>query len=160
MKNRVKFSTYSIAITAAVLLLSAVGIVSLVGETDRLVIFCVILGVAIISGLYYCPVSVEANQSGIVLNRLISRPRYFSYGEIASVDTCYPSAGGLRLCGSGGLFGYWGYFSDIIIGQYFGYYADRSQCFYIRLKSGRQYVASCENHVAMATAIESHIENI
>ena len=55
MKNRVKFSTYSIAITAAVLLLSAVGIVSLVGETDRLVIFCVILGVAIISGLIIVP---------------------------------------------------------------------------------------------------------
>lgn len=64
MKNRVKFSVYSIIITAAVLILSAVGIVSLVGETDRLVVFCVILGAAIVSGLYYCPVSVEANQSG------------------------------------------------------------------------------------------------
>ena len=157
MKNRVKFSTYSIAITAAVLLLSAVGIVSLVGETDRLVIFCVILGVAIISGLYYCPVSVEANQSGIVLNRLISRPRYFSYGEIASVDTCYPSAGGLRLCGSGGLFGYWGYFSDIMIGTYFGYYGSRSHCFLIGLTSGRQYVIGCTDPAAIVSYVEPRL---
>lgn len=157
MKNRVKFSTYSIAITAAVLLLSAVGIVSLVGETDRLVIFCVILGVAIISGLYYCPVSVEANQSGIVLNRLISRPRYFSYGEIASVDTCYPSAGGLRLCGSGGLFGYWGYFSDIMIGTYFGYYGSRSHCFLIGLTSGRKYVIGCTDPAAIVSYIEPRL---
>lgn len=154
MKNRVKFSVYSIIITAAVLILSAVGIVSLVGETDRLVIFCVILWVAIISGLYYCPVSVEANQSGIVLNRLISRARYFPYSEIASVDTCYPSAGGLRLCGSGGLFGYWGYFSDIMIGTYFGYYGSRSHCFLVKLKSGRQYVIGCSDPAAIVSYVE------
>lgn len=157
MKNRVKFSVYSIIITAAVLILSAVGIVSLVGETDRLVVFCVILGAAIVSGLYYCPVFVEANQSGIVLHRLISRPRYFSYAEIASVDTCCPSAGGLRLCGSGGLFGYWGYFSDIMIGTYFGYYGSRSHCFLVKLKSGRQYVIGCTDPAAIVSYIEPRL---
>ena len=66
-------------------------------------------------------------------------------------------AAGIRLCGSGGFFGYWGYFSDIVIGQYFGYYADRSQCFYIKLKNKRQYVISCKNHVGMVEAIRKNI---
>ncbi len=88
---------------------------------------------------------------------MLSGDKTFPLADIVEVDTCYPSAAGIRLCGSGGFFGYWGYFSDIVIGQYFGYYADRSQCFYIKLKNKRQYVISCKNHVGMVEAIRKNI---
>lgn len=160
MKSKVHFSSYCKIITVAVIALFAVGIATTTMVKSTFCLLIAVTALTVGSGLYYCPVSVEAGTDSVKIHRLLSRPKEFRYADIEAADTCYPSAGGIRLCGSGGFFGYWGYFSDIIIGQYFGYYADRSQCFYIRLKSGRQYVASCENHVAMATAIESHIENI
>lgn len=69
----------------------------------------------------------------------------------------FPSLGGLRLCGSGGFFGYWGYYTDIVIGNYFGYYGKRSQCILVRLNNGRQYVISCKNPDEMVYAISSHL---
>lgn len=160
MKSKVHFSLYCKIITLAVIALFAIGIATTTMERSTFCLLIAVVAMAVATGLYYCPVCVEADADSVKIHRLLSRPREFKYSDIEAADTCYPSAGGIRLCGSGGFFGYWGYFSDIIIGQYFGYYADRSQCFYIRLKCGRQYVASCENHVAMAAAIESHIENI
>lgn len=155
MKNKVKYSVFSLAMTAIVIILSIIGIISLRHNTDEQILFCVIMGLAIISGLYFCPVSVEANKDGIKLHRLLSRPKFFALDDIQSVDTCYPSAGGLRLCGSGGCFGYWGYFSDIMIGTYFGYYGKRSSCFLVKLKNGRQYVLGCENPAEMVGYIKS-----
>lgn len=157
MKNKVKFSIYSKIITVLVLILFVAGVIALLDNTRELPLFCIIMGGATITGLYFCPISIEADQSEIKLHRLLSHPKCFAYNDIQSVDMCYPSAGGLRLCGSGGFFGYWGYFSDIVIGQYFGYYADRSQCFYIKLKNKRQYVISCKNHVGMVEAIRKNI---
>ena len=157
MKERVRFSAYSLLITVAIVVLSVAGAISLRGDTHRLILLCVILGTAIVMGLYYCPVSVEAGESGITLRRLASRPRFFAYDDISFVDTCHPSAGGLRICGSGGAFGYWGYFSDIMIGTYFGYYGSRSHCFLIRLRNGRQYVIGCDGPVALTGFIRKHI---
>ena len=157
MKNKVKYSAYSLIITAAVLIIFAAAIATNLHDADNLAISCLILGAATLAGLYYCPVSVEADQTAVTLRRLLAGKKTFKCSDIASVDTCYPSAGGLRLCGSGGFFGYWGYFSDILIGTYFGYYGSRSHCFVIKLKNGKQYVIGCENPVAMADHISQYI---
>lgn len=158
MKNKVKFSIYVQVITATVIILCIIGEISLWDIPEKLIKFNLFVGAGIIAGLYYCPISVEANQSEIKLCRLLAKPKIFTYRDIQSVDTCYPSAGGIRLCGSGGLFGYWGYFSDIMIGTYFGYYGSRSYCFLVKLKNGKQYVLGCENPVAMVEYIESNME--
>lgn len=102
MKNKVKFSIYSKIITVLVLILFAAGVIALLDNTRELPLFCIIMGGATITGLYFCPISIEADQSEIKLHRLLSHPKCFAYNDIQSVDTCYPSAGGLRLCGSGG----------------------------------------------------------
>lgn len=159
MKNKVKFSIFVQVITAVVILLCIVGEISLWNIHEKLIKFNLIMGAGIIAGLYYCPVSVEANLSEIKLHRLLAKPKIFAYKDIQSVETCYPSAGGIRLCGSGGLFGYWGYFSDIMIGTYFGYYGSRSYCFLVKLKNGKQYVLGCENPVAMVDYIKSNLKN-
>lgn len=159
MKNKVKFSIFVQVITTVVILLCIVGEISLWNIHEKLIKFNLIMGAGIIAGLYYCPVSVEANLSEIKLYRLLAKPKIFAYKDIQSVETCYPSAGGIRLCGSGGLFGYWGYFSDIMIGTYFGYYGSRSYCFLVKLKNGKQYVLGCENPVAMVDYIKSNLKN-
>lgn len=155
MKNRVRFSALAIAITAMVLILSAIGIISVRHNADRLALFCLIMGTIIITGLCYCPVSVEAGDTGIALHRLLSKPKRFAYTDIQHVEVCYPSICGIRLCASGGCFGYWGYFSDYIIGAYFGYYGSRNHCFLVKMKNGRQYALGCEDPVAMVNHIKA-----
>lgn len=157
MKQKVKFSAYSLIVTAVVLVLFVVGIFTLLGNEEKLILFCIIMGMTTIAGLYFCPKSIEAAASGIMLHRLLSSPKEFSYNSIQEVDTCYPSAGGLRLCASGGFFGFWGYFSDIMIGSYFGYYGSRSNCILVKMKDGKQYVLGCDNAVAMADYIKQQI---
>lgn len=158
MKSKVHFSTYCTIITIAVLVLFVVGIVATRNESSKCLIFSIITALATLAGLYYCPVSVTADSKSVKIHRLLSGDKTFNYSDIESVDTFYPSPGALRLCGSGGFFGYWGYFSDIIIGQYFGYYADRSQSFCIKLKNNRQYVISCDNHIEMVKFIINNLK--
>lgn len=155
MKQKIKFSAYSLIVTAVVLVLCVVGTFSLWGNAEKLTLFCIIMGGVTLAGLYYCPKSINANESSITLHRLLSSPKVFTINSIQTVDTCYPSAGGLRVCGSGGFFGYWGYFNDIMIGSYFGYYGSRSSCILLKLKDGKQYVLGCENPSAMVDYINS-----
>lgn len=158
MKNKVKFSIYALALTAIFIALTLGGLFMKWPNLENIVIYSVIIDTAIIAGLYFCPISVVATRSEIKLHRLLGKPKVFYYDDIQGVEICYPSAGGLRLCGSGGFFGYWGYFSDIIIGTYFGYYGSRSHCFLVKLKNGKQYVLGCENPKAMIDYINSQIE--
>lgn len=159
MRQKVKFSTYSLIVTVIVLILFVMGIFSLLGNAEELTLFCIIMGCVTLAGLYYCPIFLRANESSVTLYRLLSSPKVFNYNNIQAIDTCYPSAAGLRLCGSGGFFGYWGYFSDIMIGSYFGYYGSRSSCILIKLKDGKQYVLGCENPSVMVDYINSMVQN-
>ena len=157
MKQRIKFSTFSLIITVGVLILFTVGIFSLRGNVEKLAVFCMILGTITLFGIYFCPKTIEANESGITLHRLLSPAKFFSYKTIQSVDNCYPSLGGLRLCASGGFFGYWGYFKDMVIGTYFGYYGSQSNCILVKLKDGKQYVLGCDDSSALISYINSHL---
>lgn len=154
MESKVHFSHFCTIITAVIIVAFVVAIATTLNDPKNCLILVSVTVLMILTGLYYCPVKVSADSEAVRIHRLMSRDKVFKYDDIQAVDTCYPSAGGIRLCGSGGFFGYWGYFSDIIIGQYFGYYADRSQCFYIRLKNKRQYVVSCRNHIEMVKFIQ------
>lgn len=158
MKSKVRFSAYCVIVTVAVVALFLIGIVATRHQSDKCIGLSVIAVVTTLAGLFYCPMSVSTDSNSVKIHRLLSGCKTFKYSDIEAVDTCYPSAGGLRLCGSGGFFGYWGYFSDILIGQYFGYYADRSQCLYIKLKNKKQYVISCENHIEIVKAIQRSLK--
>lgn len=158
MKSKVRFSIYCITITVVVIAALIIGIVATRLHTYKCILLSLITIIGILVGLFYCPVSVCVDSNSVKIRRMLLGYKTFRYSDIEAVDTCCPSAGGIRLCGSGGFFGYWGYFSDILIGQYFGYYADRSQCFYIRLKTQRQYVISCERHVEIVKAIQKNLK--
>lgn len=158
MKSKVHFSIYCSIITVGVIAVLMIGIVATRYQTEKCILLTLITIISVLAGLFYCPVSVCVDSNTVKIRRVLSGNKIFKYSNIESVETCYPSAGGIRLCGSGGFFGYWGYFSDILIGQYFGYYADRSQCFYIKLKNKRQYVISCEKHTEIVKAIKKNLK--
>lgn len=156
MKNKVKFSNLSKFLTIFVIFIFIAGFF-MVSSRSELIIYSLIVFPTFFISLYYCPESIEADHQGITLNRLMSKPKIFQYGDIKLVETCYPSAGGIRLCGSGGFFGYWGYFNDIMYGNYFGYYGSRDHCFIVELKEGRKYILGCENQVEFVKYIKTHL---
>lgn len=158
MKSKVHFSLYCTLVTVGVIVILLIGIIATRHQADKCIVLTVITLLSILAGLYYCPTSVSVDSDSVKVNRLLSGSKLFHYSDIESVDICYPCAVGIRICGSSGFFGYWGYFRDFAIGSYFGYYADRSQCFYIKLKNKSQYVISCENHLEIVKYIQSNLK--
>lgn len=63
--------------------------------------------------------------------------------DIAEVKLCQPTMGAIRICGSGGFFGWYGWFREGDIGKYFAYYGKSSDCFLVTLKDGRKYMLGC-----------------
>lgn len=156
MKSKVTLSAYCKVITFALIILLIIGIVSCRDNESKLWAL-VSISIALISfSLFYFPTSIETTNSSLIIHRFL-KSKIIPYSFISSADTCIPSAGGLRLCGSGGFLGYWGYFNDIIIGTYFGYYGNRNQCILIKLKNGKQYVVSCEEPIQMISLINDHL---
>lgn len=143
MKSKVKLSFYSLAITVIVYAIFIVGIFFSLNNADKLIPLVIIFVGMVGTGLYYAPIAIEANDVSIKIKRVL-KTKEIPYSEIYSFDRCVPSGGGLRLCGSGGFMGFWGYFNDIIIGNYFAYYGNTNQCILIKLNSGKQYVISCD----------------
>lgn len=160
MKSKVTLSAYCKVITFALIILLIIGIVSCRDNESKLWAL-VVISIALISfSLFYFPTSIETTNSSLIIHRFL-KSKIIPYSFISSADTCIRSAGGLRLCGSGGFLGYWGYFNDIIIGTYFGYYGNRNQCILIKLKNGKQYVVSCEEPIQMISSINDHLsENL
>lgn len=156
MKSKVHFSLLSKCLTILTLGL-LIGCMFASKDAKTLLILTSVLILLMVTGLYYCPCEICADDKALCVRRVLSGNKVFPYDEISSIDLCYPSLGGLRLCGSGGFMGYWGYFHDIAIGTFFGYYGDRDQCFVVRLKNGRQYVLSCPDQAAMISYVEKKL---
>lgn len=156
MKSKVKLSKFSAIITFAVILLFVFAFIASYEERDKEIVLAIIFVVMMGVSLYFYPKSLETNDEGLILHCGISDKK-FRFSDISKVERCYPSPGGLRLCGSGGFLGYWGYFTDIVIGNYFGYYGDRNQCFLLKLKDGKQYVLSCEHSDEMVNVIDNNL---
>lgn len=158
MKSKVTLSAYCKVITFALIILLIIGIVSCRDNESKLWAL-VVISIALIGfSLFYFPTNIETTNSSLIIHRFL-KSKIIPYSFISSADTCIPSAGGLRLCGSGGFLGYWGYFNDIIIGTYFGYYGNRNQCILIKLKNGKQYVVSCEEPIQMISSINDHLSD-
>lgn len=68
-----------------------------------------------------------------------------------------PTMGEKLLLGSKGCCGYWGWFSERDLGKYFAYYGKASDCFFVRLKDGRQYMLGCRNPQTITDYISKRI---
>lgn len=109
--------------------------------------FYIILGIYILTLIFafcYAPMSIEADGEAVILHSIF-RKRKLRYADIDSVRLMQPTMGAVRIIGSGGYMGYWGIYSEGDIGKYFAFYGRSSDCFLIRMKDGRQYMAGCRN---------------
>ena len=159
MRQRVELSSFSVIITT-------LGIVIFIGLllysifSDAPVGMVIVLAAAItfigFAALFYAPLSISVDNERISVNRCW-KSKSIPLSEIASVKFCPPTMAERRLCGSGGWFGYWGWFSEPSIGKYFAYYGKASDCFLVRLKNGSQYILGCENPKDMVAYLSSKI---
>lgn len=146
MKQSVKFSPYALFLTiiSLVILIAVMIILLHNGKVVPAYIFAGVIVFICAMSLFYTPMSVSVTANSLNVNRSL-RVKSIPFDEIESIRLCPPTMGERRVCGSGGWFGYWGWFHDRELGRYFAYYGKSSDCFLVRLRNGRNYVIGCQN---------------
>ena len=156
MKQRVEFSPFCIITTLACLALF-VGCTFIIPEIWWQICWGVFVVILLIISLFYMPMSIGADENAIYINRSL-KVKTIPMTEVASVKLCPPTMGAIRICGSGGFLGYWGWFKERDLGKYFAYYGKSSDCFLITLTNGGKYILGCQNAPEMVEYIAKQIK--
>lgn len=156
MKHKVTLSTFSVIFSFVTLLLLLW--LLYYSKNDGLAIT---VGVIIISWMFlvglFMPLSITVDENLLIVKRAFKKKR-IPYSEIEEIYLCPPTMAERRLLGSGGFFGYWGWFREKDLGKYFAYYGKASDCFLVRLKDGSQYMLGCQNPSKIVDHIKSRIK--
>lgn len=152
MKQEVKLSTWCAIMTATGLI---VLLVALYFAKDPFAKYLVVgaLIVLCLTALIFMPLSISVKNGELNINRPL-KIKSIPLSQIASVELYSPTMASKRICGSGGWFGYYGWFKEPSIGKYFAYYGKASDCFLVTLKDGKKYVLGCENREAIMKEIQ------
>lgn len=155
MKRKVNLSTYSMIVSGIGLI---VLLVALYYSNDiwSISLISAVLVLLCASALFYMPLSVSVDDEYLCVNRSL-RVKCIPLSEISSITLMQPTMAERRIMGSGGWFGYWGWFGESSIGKYFAYYGKASDCFLVKLKNGCQYVLGCENPDDIVSRVSSMI---
>ena len=154
MKQRVHLSTFSTISTVLCIILFAVLIFFNQPPVYIQLGLAAVLAAMLISGLFYMPLSISADKYAIYINRSL-KIKAIPMELVKSVRLCPPTMGAVRVSGSGGFMGYWGWFRERDLGMYFAYYGRSSDCFLVELHNGRKYVLGCQNPQKMVDYINS-----
>lgn len=158
MKQKVSLDTWqvilSLIITSMLILIAYYFIEKYEPVYYIPVIGCLVLWS--VSTLLFMPMSIEATDTDIEINMSL-RHRNIPLKEIRDVKPYIPGKSDRRIIGSGGLWGYWGWFYNSEFGRYFAYYGRKEECFLITLDNGRRYVLGCDNAILMTEAINKRI---
>lgn len=158
MEKKVKISTYSMVVTIiGFLVLVCLMIINL--EHDQVILSYIIGGLLVVMcvmSLFFTPLSVSVDDTDLNINMTL-RTKSIPIKSISSVMICPPTMAERRIFGSGGWFGYWGWFREPSIGKYFAYYGKASDCFLVRLKNGRQYMIGCVDPLSIMESINQRM---
>lgn len=159
MRRKVELSSYSIIITIlSIGLLIGMMIYELKMGYDilsyiaggMLILLCVM-------SLFFTPLSVSVEDGCLNVNTFL-RSKSIPLRDIKTVRLCPPTMAEKRICGSGGWFGYWGWFREPSIGKYFAYYGKASDCFLVELKNDKLYMLGCVDPLSMMEYIAPRLE--
>ncbi|MDD2798631.1 MAG: PH domain-containing protein [Bacteroidales bacterium] len=140
MKFKCVWSKLVTSITIGVLVL--IGFVFYKFGTSDNSIFFYISFFVLIGSFAFTPLYVEVTEDSLIIKRVLGAliiPRK----DIRAIHP-YPKRPALRKFGSGGFFGYLGWFSNSEVGNYFSYSTDENNQIMI-ITPKRKYVISCEN---------------
>lgn len=123
----------------------------------------IVCGIALIEmivmGLYYCPVSIIVTQNQLLIRRFFTS-KNVPLNEIVSVEIYSGSTRFLKVCGSGGMFGFYGWYKNKELGRFFIYATNLKELICITLISGKKYMISCEDARNMYNEIHHRLSNI
>ena len=157
MKQQVILSTFSLIITVSSNAL-LIGLMFFNNPPVSVQISLgVIWGMTLLASLFYMPMSISVDKTAIYINRSL-KIKTIPLQDVLSVRMCPPTMGTIRICGSGGFFGYWGWFKERDLGKYFAYYGRSSDCFLVELKDGRKYMLGCKNPQKMVEYITEKLK--
>ena len=101
--------------------------------------------------------SIGADENAIYINRSL-KIKTIPMTDVMEVKLCPPTMGAIRICGSGGFLGHWGWFKERDLGKYFAYYGKSSDCFLVTLTNGGKYILGCQNAPEMVEYIAKQIK--
>ena len=101
-------------------------------------------------------ICVTGNQ--LLINRFFS-PKKILLNDIASVELYSGSTRFLKVCGSGGMFGFYGWYKNQELGRFFIYATNLKELICITLMSGKKYMISCEDAQSMYKEINLRLSN-
>lgn len=160
MKKSVDMSTYSFVLSMlSILVLGAVFYFTWRQPGHDVATLWFIAGVITLMfllSLFYSPLSISVDEQNLWVNRSL-RSKAIPLSEISDVRLCQPTMGERRIIGSGGWFGYWGWFRDGDLGRYFAYYGKASDCLLVTLRHGRKYMLGCKDSPEMVAAIKDRL---
>ncbi len=139
MRFRCIWSTPVKVITIAALAIIGFGLFKL--ENDEHFGFFILLLLATLYCSSYSPVYIEVTEDALLIKRVFGTV-VIHRKDIIAINA-YKSYCSIRKFGSGGLFGYLGWFYNSEIGNYFSYSTDENSQILIITKQ-RKYVISCE----------------
>lgn len=140
MRFRCNWSKSVRVITIIALAIIGFGLYKL-GSENHIVIFFLIL-FATFYCFAYTPVCIEITEDDLRVKRVIGTV-IIHRKDIIAINP-YSSRFAIRKFGSGGLFGYLGWFYNGEVGNYFSYATDENNQILIITKN-RKFMISCEN---------------
>lgn len=157
MKSKVQLSKYACILTLIINVVLVVCCVVMFRETPGFWFVLGILLVLLFFGLLYGPARIVANPEYVIVKTYLRKHKIL-VRNIESVELFQPTMGAIRICASGGYFGYWGIFREGDIGRYVGFYGKASDCFLIKMKNGDKYILGCHNPHAMVDYIQNQLK--
>lgn len=148
--NEVKWITLFV-----LLLLVGVVIVSSI-ELWTCLTVSVMAVLAIVFSFYFAPDKIEITGTDLILYKLMGKV-VIPLAQIREARLFDCTMSDLRLCGSGGVMGYTGLFTNKEIGRYVSYIGDYRQTFMIRCDSGKKYVFSCSDRVELIKQLRQRL---
>lgn len=143
MRKKVKLSAWCTIMTliGLIVLLAAFYLAK-----DSLAKYIVVgaLFVLCFTALCYMPLSISVRDGELNINRPL-KIKSIPLSTIDSVKLVSPTMAEKRICGSGGWFGYYGWFSEPSIGKYFAYlrlfscHIERREKVYTRMRKSQRY---------------------
>ena len=155
MKKIVRLSTWCSVMTSLGLLLLLAALYNAKQPAPAYMVAAALIIICSVA-LFYMPLSISVKNGFLNINRPL-KIKSIPIDQIKSAAPCPKTIYGRRICGSGGWFGYYGWFSAPAIGRYFAYYGKRSDRFLLSLKDGKKYILGCDSPEEMVAYINNQI---
>ena len=158
MRKKVVFSAYAMITPVLALAFLLFLLCVQIGKDNSWTIWVLLAVICFFCfmALLYAPMYISLSDKELSIHKSL-KIKDIPLSEISSVNLCPPTMSERRLCGSGGFFGYWGWFSEPSIGRYFAYYGKASDCFLVILKNGKKYMLGCKDAPEMVAAIQEKL---